>query len=69
MSTEGSHLTFTDDPRGVREFFVASAGATGALIGLLFVAVSVFPEHARQATPPVEFQTRSSAALLAVATG
>jgi hypothetical protein len=51
-------------PEEYREFFVASAGATGALIGLLFVAVSVFPEHAREATPPVEFQTRSAAALL-----
>jgi hypothetical protein len=51
-------------PEEYREFFVASAGASGALIGLLFVAVSVFPERARQATTRVEFQTRSSAALV-----
>lgn len=51
-------------PQEYREFFVASAGATGALIGLLFVAVSVFPEQARNATTRVEFQSRSSAALL-----
>lgn len=51
-------------PEDYREFFVASAGASGALIGLLFVAVSVFPDRAREATTRVEFQTRSSAALL-----
>ena len=51
-------------PEEYREFFVAAAGAAGALIGLLFVAVSVFPEHARQATTRVEFQSRASAALL-----
>lgn len=51
-------------PDEYREFFIASAGATGALIGLLFVAVSVFPEQARAATTGVQFQVRSSAALL-----
>lgn len=51
-------------PEDYREFFVATAGAAGALIGLLFVAVSVFPEHARQATTRVQFQSRASAALL-----
>jgi hypothetical protein len=47
-----------------REFFVAGAGAAGALIGLLFVAVSVFPERARQAQTQVVFHNRASAALL-----
>jgi hypothetical protein len=47
-----------------REFFVATAGATGALIGLLFVAVSVFPGRAKQAQTQVAFHNRASAALL-----
>jgi hypothetical protein len=51
-------------PEEFREFFVASAGATGALVGLLFVAVSVLPELAQQAGTRVEFRSRSSAALL-----
>ncbi|MDT5067689.1 MAG: hypothetical protein QOK02_3844 [Mycobacterium sp.] len=51
-------------PAEYREFFVASAGATGALIGLLFVAVSVLPEQAREAAARAEFQARSSAAML-----
>lgn len=51
-------------PADYREFFVASAGATGALVGLLFVAVSVFPELARDASTRVEYHARSSAALV-----
>src|SRR4051812_26080676 len=51
-------------PEEYRDFFVAATGAAGALIGLLFVAVSVFPEHARQTTTRVQFQSRASAALL-----
>ncbi|MCV7227954.1 hypothetical protein [Mycolicibacterium komossense] len=51
-------------PDQYREFFIAGAGAAAALIGLLFVAVSVFPEQARQATTRVQFQSRASAALL-----
>jgi hypothetical protein len=47
-----------------REFFVAAAGAAGALIGLLFVAVSVFPERARQEQTQLAFHNRASAALL-----
>ena len=35
-------------PEEYRDFFIAAAGTTGALIGLLFVAVSVFPEEGRQ---------------------
>jgi len=51
-------------PDAYREFFVASAGVTGALIGLLFVAVSVSPEQARSTNGREDFQTRASAALL-----
>jgi hypothetical protein len=51
-------------PEEFREFFVASAGATGALVGLLFVAVSVLPELTKPASSRVEFRSRSSAALL-----
>ena len=51
-------------PEEYREFFVAAAGTTGALIGLLFVAVSVFPEEGRQDTTRAQFHARSSAALL-----
>jgi hypothetical protein len=51
-------------PTDYREFFVATAGATGALIGLLFVAISVFPERLRQPDTRVESHARASAALL-----
>jgi hypothetical protein len=51
-------------PDEYREFFVAAAGASGALIGLLFVAVSVFPERARRAATRVEYHTRASTALV-----
>ena len=51
-------------PEDYREFFVAAAGASGALIGLLFVAVSVFPERARKAATRVEYHTRASTALV-----
>jgi hypothetical protein len=51
-------------PENYREFFVAAAGASGALIGLLFVAVSVFPERARRAATRVEYHTRASTALV-----
>jgi hypothetical protein len=47
-----------------RDFFVAVAGSTGALIGLLFVAVTIAPERALQAETRLEFQTRASSALI-----
>lgn len=47
-----------------REFFIAVAGATGALIGLLFVAVSVAGERVTATETRAEFGSRASAALL-----
>src|SRR5437868_6585610 len=43
---------------------MAIAGSTGALIGLLFVAVTIAPERALQADTRLEFRSRASAALL-----
>ena len=51
-------------PEDYREFFTASASTAGALIGLLFVAITVSPERARQAETRTEFRLRASAALL-----
>ncbi len=47
-----------------REFFVAVAGATGALVGLLFVAVTVSPDRAVRAETRVEFRSQASTSLL-----
>ena len=51
-------------PADYREFFVVPVGATGALIGLLFVALSLFPERLRHPDTRVESHARASAALL-----
>ncbi|MBY8883569.1 hypothetical protein K7472_01745 [Streptomyces sp. PTM05] len=51
-------------PEAFREFFTASAGASGALIGLLFVAITVAPERAHRVETQVEFRVLASAALL-----
>ncbi len=48
-----------------RDLFVAIASSSGALTGLLFVALSVGPRSGLPAGPPVIRQVRSAAALVA----
>jgi hypothetical protein len=50
-------------PESYHEFFLASAGAAAALIGLLFVAISVAPERISGPKASLVEQTRASSAL------
>ena len=53
-------------PESIRDFFVASGSAAGALIGLLFVAISVASERMAQAKAGAQvYRVRASASLTA----
>jgi hypothetical protein len=53
-------------PESIRDFFVAGGSAAGALIGLLFVAISVAAERVAQTKAGVQpYRLRASAALTA----
>jgi hypothetical protein len=53
-------------PDSFRDFFVGSAGVAGALIGLLFVALSVSPEKLSGAAATTEYQIQAGAAFSAL---
>ncbi len=55
-------------PAEFHDFFLATAGASGALVGLLFVAISVAPGPAVGEAAPVPHQIRAASALTALVT-
>jgi hypothetical protein len=53
-------------PEALREFFVASTGASATLLGLLFVAIAVEPKSIVGEESPVESRSRASSAYAAL---
>ncbi len=53
-------------PPEFANFFIASASAGGALVGLLFVAVSIAPEQIVAAQAPIERQAVATSAFTAL---
>jgi hypothetical protein len=51
-------------PKEFDDFFTAAASVSGALIGLLFVAITVTPEHAHREETRVMYHLRAASALL-----
>ena len=53
-------------PDTFQEFFLASVGAAGAFVGLLFVAISVAPEQIAQEALPIERRALAANAFFAL---
>src|SRR5713101_3005037 len=53
-------------PEAFNNFFLASAGIGATLVGLIFVAVSIAPEHIVQAHAPIERQAMAASSFTAL---
>jgi hypothetical protein len=53
-------------PDALTNFFLASAGIGATLVGLIFVAVSIAPEHIVQANAPIERQAMAASSFTAL---
>src|SRR6266480_3028164 len=53
-------------PEAFNNFFLASAGIGATLVGLIFVAVSIAPEHIVQANAPIERRAMAASAFTAL---
>ncbi len=53
-------------PETFNNFFLASAGIGATLVGLIFVAVSIAPEHIVQANAPIERQAMAASSFTAL---
>ncbi len=53
-------------PEAFTNFFLASAGVGATLVGLIFVAVSIAPEHIVQANAPIERRAMAASSFSAL---